>query len=150
MADIFGYNSNVKSTGQIASADFASITVGGTKSNGEGGALVQSLNITYQQRLEEIMQVGSPQIHWLPGRPSGNLEISKLVGSGGFFKDWKGKCGIITPVSVSVSGGECGFSGSGSLRVDLAVVERVSMQVSSDKQTIASSAAVRIAGLTET
>lgn len=149
MADIFGYNTNVKSTGQIASADFASVTVGGTVANSEGGALVQSLSISYQQRLEEIMQVGSPQIHWLPGRPSGSVEISKLVGSGGFFKDWQGECGIITPVSVSVSGGECGFSGNGSLKVDLAIVERVQMQMDSSKQTIASSASIRIAGLSE-
>lgn len=150
MADIFGYDNNVKNDGKlVASADFAAIKIGNYSSGST--ALTQSLNITYQQRVEEITQVGSPQIHWLQGRPSGNVQISKLVGSGGFFEGWKGDCGIISPISVGFDGatGKCTAASTGSLTASGAVVESVSLQMSNDRQTIASSASIKIASLSE-
>ena len=143
MADVFGYENNIKSSGQVASADFAIISIGNTGRN----SLVQSVSATYQQRVEEITQVGDTQIYWLPGRPQGQIQISKLVGSGGFFNDWKGECGKINAMSINMSGGRCGFSGGGNVTFDGGVVESLSLQLGTDRQTVAASATIKVASM---
>ena len=142
MADIFGYDKPAKSSGQVASADFALVSVGSKN------ALVQSVEASYTQKIEEVTQVGDTQIYWLPGKPSGAVSISKLVGSGGFLSGWSlSDCGKISSANVKVNGGRCGFTGSGTLSFSGGVVETVSIRLGSQQQTIAETINMRVASL---
>lgn len=140
MADLFGYNRSGSSLGQVASSEFAGVNVGGKL------ALVQQVNVDYTQQIDEVKAVGDSNIYWLPGRPSGNISVDKLVGTGGFFSGWStGQCGQINSLSVNLSGGSCGFSGSGSLSFTGAVVETFSLQMSAQNQTISETARIKVA-----
>jgi len=144
MQDVFSYDNNIKTEGQVASADYARVAV---KAGGGRNALVQSVNVTYRQQIEEITQVGSTQIYWLPGRPSGNISIQSLVGAGGFFADWKAPCGKIDTASISIDGGNCDFTGTGSLFFSGAIVESLTASLSTGRQTITQGAEIRVANM---
>jgi len=145
MRDVFSYDNNIKTEGQVASADYARISV---KQGGGRNALVQNCEISYQQQIEEVTQVGSTQIFWLPGRPQGNINVGSLVGAGGFFSDWKAPCGKIDTASIKIDdGNNCNFTGTGSLFFKGAVVESLTANISTGKQTIAQSARVKVANM---
>lgn len=144
MKDVFSYDNNIKTSGQIASADFARVSV---KAGGGRNSLVQSVDVQYRQQIEEVTQVGSTQIYWLPGRPQGSISIGSLVGSEGFFTDWKAPCGRIDTASISVEGGRCDFGGSGSLFFSGAIVESLTANITTGRQTITQGAQVRTAGM---
>lgn len=152
MTDVFGYKNNIATEGQIASADFARVAVG----NGGENALVQNVDITYGQQIEEVTQVGSTQILWMPGRPRGNINLGTLVGSDGFFADWAGECGKIETASINVDGSSgdstqaCGFQGSGGLRFEGAVVESLNLGIATGRRTIAQGANIRVGSMGRT
>lgn len=140
--DVFNYENSVRNSGEIASADFAAIFTG------EKQALVQSVSVEYGQQIEAVTQVGDTQVYWIPGRPQGSLNVTKLVGAGGFFKGWQGKaCGRIENLRVSVNGGRCGFSGAGNLTFDGGVVKSFSANLGSQAMTISESVTIQIASL---
>lgn len=140
MADLFGYSRTGNAIGQVASAEYASINVGGKL------ALVQSVNVNYQQQIDEVKAVGDSNVYWIPGRPSGSITVEKLVGTSGFFKDWSaGQCGEITSLSVSINGGACGFSGGGNLSFTGAVVETFTLSMNSQAHTVSESASIKVA-----
>jgi hypothetical protein len=142
--DVFSYDNNIKTEGQIASADFARIAVGNAGQN----ALVQSVEVAYRQQIEEVTQVGSPQIYWLPGRPQGSIGMGSLVGAEGFFKEWQGPCGRIDTATIDIVGGACKFEGTGSLFFSGAIVESLSANITTGRQTITQGAQIRTAGMT--
>jgi hypothetical protein len=142
--DIFTYENRVSHQGEIASSEFAIVSIGAGSTR---NALVQSLTVQYNQQIEEVTQVGDSQIYWMPGRPSGEVNITTLVGTGGFFQGWQAPCGLIGSASVGVQGGKCRFNGKGTLRFDGAVVQGVSVQISTQQQTISQSAIIKIASL---
>ena len=140
MADLFGYTRSGNSLGQVASSEFAAVNVGGKL------ALVQSANVSYAQQIDEVKAVGDSNIYWIPGRPSGSISVTKLVGTGGFFSGWNaGQCGQINSLSVNLQGGSCGFSGSGSLSFTGAVIESFSLELNSQSQTISETAQIKVA-----
>lgn len=145
--DVFSYDNNISTSGQVASADYARISVG---SGNARNALVQSCDVNYAQQIEEVTQVGSTQIYWLPGRPQGRVGVQSLVGAGGFFSDWKAPCGKIDTASIRVEGGKCDFQGSGSLFFTGAVVESLTTNITTGRQTIAQGAQVRVASMKAT
>ena len=143
--DVFGYDNNIKTSGQVASADFARISV---KADGGHNALVQSVEVTYKQQIEEVTQVGSTEIFWMPGRPQGTITMSSLVGNEGFFSDWSGaECGIIDTASIQIQGGKCNFEGQGSLQFTGAIIEQLTASITIQKQTITQGATLRCAGM---
>jgi hypothetical protein len=141
MSDVFGYTNDIKTSGQVANADFASVSINGAN------ALVQSCQVTYGQTIEEVSQVGSTQIFWMPGRPRGNINVSTLVGPTGFFSHWRGKCGVLGTASIKAGDDTCGFTGGGTLTFEGPVVESLSLDVSVGKRTIAQSANIRVASM---
>ena len=140
MADLFGYNRSGAALGQVASSEFAAVNIGGKL------ALVQSAEVSYSQQVDEVKAVGDSNVYWLPGRPTGSINVSKLVGTGGFFSGWgQGQCGQINALSVNLVGGNCGFSGGGSLSFTGAVVETFSLSMNSQNQTISETANIKVA-----
>ena len=127
MRDVFSYDNNIATSGQVASADYARVSV---KAGGGRNALVQSVDVSY-----------------LPGRPMGRIGIQSLVGSDGFFADWKAPCGKIDTASISIEGGNCDFEGQGSLFFKGAVVESLNANLSTGRQTISQGASVRVANM---
>lgn len=140
MADLFGYSRTGNAIGQVASAEYASVNVGGKL------ALVQDVNVTYQQQIDEVKAVGDSNVYWIPGRPSGSINVTKLVGTGGFFSGWTaGQCGEISSLSVNLTGGQCGFSGSGNLSFSGAVAESFSLTMNAQNHTVSESAQIKVA-----
>ena len=142
--DIFGYSDTTRKLGQVASSEFASVRIG----DGEKNALIQDVQINYEHRIDEVVQVGSSEIYWLPGRPSGTINVSKLVGAGGFFKGWKGECGAIDILEVGLQNGRCQFKGGGGVKFAGGLVQSLSTRLSSQQQTITESAVIRASGMT--
>ena len=141
--DVFGYENTVKSNGQIASSEFAIISMG---SGAAEQALVQSISSDYSQQIDTVLSVGDSNIYWVPGRPLGSINISKLVGAGGFFSGWRGtECGRIDNMSVNVDDGRCGFNGKGNLTFNGGIVERLSVTLGNTQRTIAETATIRVA-----
>lgn len=142
MQDIFNYNRTSKSAGQVASSEFAVISMGGKQS------LVQSVTVQYGQQVTPLTQIGDVNIYFMAGRAQGSVTCAKLVGAGGFLAGWRGSdCGKITPMSVNLAGGRCGFSGSGSLTFDGGILESVTITLSSEQLQISESAQIRIASM---
>ncbi len=142
MQDIFNYNRTQKSAGQVASSEFAVVSMGGRQS------LVQQVTVQYGQTITPITQIGDVNIYLMAGRASGTVNCTKLVGSGGFLSGWRNReCGKITPMSVNMSGSRCGFSGRGSLSFDGGILESVQITLSSEQLQISESATIRIASM---
>ena len=145
MQDIFNYNRTSKSSGQVASSEFAVISMGGKQS------LVQSVTVSYGQQIQPITQIGDVNIYLMAGRAQGSVNATKLVGGGGFLSGWAGReCGKITPMSVNMSGGRCGFTGKGSLSFDGGVLESVNITLSAEQLQISESATIKIASMSAT
>lgn len=143
MADIFTYQHRDRNNGQVASSDYAVVSIG-NKQN----ALTQSVDVNYGQKIEEVTQVGSTQIYWMPGRPSGTITIQALVGKGGFFAGWKNqKCGVIANSTVRLNKSRCGFAGGGKMTFRGGIVESVTAQLNTQRQTIVHGATIKIASL---
>lgn len=142
MQDIFNYNRSSKSAGQVASSEFAVISMGGKQS------LVQSVTVNYGQMVTPITQVGDVNIYFMAGRAQGSVNCAKLVGAGGFLSGWRGaECGKITPMSVNLSGSRCGFVGKGSLTFDGGILESVTITLSAEQLQISESATIKIASM---
>lgn len=141
MADLFGYTKSGNAIGQVASNEFATVNVGGKL------ALAQNVTVQYQQKIDEVRALGDSNIYWVPGRASGSINISKLVGTGGFFSGWGiGACGAVNGISVSLGGSAC-FSGGGNLSFTGAVAESFSLEMNSQSQTISETCMIRVASI---
>lgn len=142
MQDIFNYNRSTKSSGQIASSEFAVVSMGGQQS------LVQNVLVNYGQQVTPITQLGDVNIYLMGGRAQGTVNCTKLVGAGGFLDGWKNRdCGKITPMSVNLSGSRCGFVGRGGLSFDSGLLQNVTITLSSEQLQISESATIAIASL---
>lgn len=143
MQDIFGYNRTARSEGQIASSEFAVITVGRVQT------LVQSVQVNYGQEIRTLFVVGDPNAYWVPGQAMGNVDVSALVGPSGFFGAWKGtKCGSIKPISITAGRGTCGFStGDSTIRFDGGMIERVSLNIQQGQLEMVQTVSIKVATL---
>ena len=80
--DIFGYKRNPKANGVFSSEDSKLIfgtTNGGTDAE-DGGYLVQNWNVGYQQQVQEIFEIGSNNLYWSKGKPSGTGTLGRVIG----------------------------------------------------------------------
>ena len=82
MPDIFGYNRNPKPQGVFSSSEsylkFGDAS-GNTSVNNLLGALVQNWNVSYQNNVTEIFELGSDAIYWIKGRPTGSGAIARII-----------------------------------------------------------------------
>lgn len=146
MTDFFGYNKEVKSGDQLASSEFALLTVGTQQS------LVQSVQASYGQQIRPLFEVGSPSIYWVGGHSEGQISVSRLVGVNGFLRGLRNvgaNCGRVTPVTIQLSGGgACFANASGGLTFDGAILENVSFNLNSGQIEIVEGFTVRVANMT--
>jgi hypothetical protein len=113
MADIFGYNRGGAS--DVFVADKSRLTIVGV----DGVDLIQNWQVSYQQSIQPIYEVGSSRLFWAKSNPIGSGSIGRIVGQSflsmsGNICD-KGATIVITNASGSCSGGEVGLSCIGSI-----------------------------------
>lgn len=75
-ADIFGRESST--FGGAFAADAATMTFAGAGSG--AGTLVQTVNINYQQQIQQLYEIGSNQIYHVGGRTQGTGSIGRIIG----------------------------------------------------------------------
>jgi hypothetical protein len=141
MATIFNTNRSTKTSGAIASSEYAKITLGGQVT------LAQSVQGNYTRKVQTIFEIGNPNIYWIGGHEEGTLQVQRLVGDSGFYATIDpGACGEITPVSIDVSGGDCA-KGAGGLTISDAVLEGVSFSMSAGNLEITEGVNIKFASL---
>lgn len=79
--DIFGYQRNPKPE-NVFSNSGAIMTFGGDASQKGPGNLIQNWNVTYNNNITEIFELGSPNIYWVQGRPTGTANVARIIGLG--------------------------------------------------------------------
>jgi hypothetical protein len=86
MPDIFGYRRDPKPSGAFSTEDSV-LTFGGVTDPTQPvqdvsnlGLLVQSWNVSYQQQVQEIFEIGSNRLYWSKGRPAGTGQLVRAVG----------------------------------------------------------------------
>ena len=103
MADIFGRSQPV---GGVLLADQALMTVSGAGDLGVG-ALVQQVDLSYQQAANQLFELGSNRVYLAMGRPSGQMTIGRIVGSSEFMSGLFNACLGGGTVSFSGTSGGC-------------------------------------------
>lgn len=141
MQDFFGINRTVGSSNQLSSSEYATLTVGGVVN------LCQNVNTNYQQEVRPLYEVGNPSIYFIPGHASGTVSFSRLAGEGNFFANLRDtQCGQISPVSINSTGGGC-FTGSGALNFSGAILQSVSLTISTGAIEITEQANILVASM---
>lgn len=77
--DIFGYKRNPKPQNVFSSSE-SILKFGSAGSTGALGALIQNWNVTYNQNVSEIFELGSDAIYWIKGRPTGAGNVGRVIG----------------------------------------------------------------------
>ena len=62
---------------------------------GNSGALIQNLQVNYQQQVNQVFEIGSPYRYYVVGRTSGTLAFGRIVGPVATNKDILKKLGNI-------------------------------------------------------
>lgn len=79
--DIFGYKRAPKPQ-NVFSNSGAIMTFGGDTNQNGPGNLIQNWNVTYNNNITEIFELGSPNIYWVQGRPTGTASVARIIGLG--------------------------------------------------------------------
>lgn len=111
-ADVFAYKRNPKPAGVLTTED--SILVIGSGDSVSRAYLVQNWQITYQQQVEELFELGSNRVYWKKGRPVGQGNLGRICGAGTgsavtsmFPKEALDACNGGATMAVKVGGGSC-------------------------------------------
>lgn len=134
MADIYGYNQEVKAGEVVASKDvIVQIDSGRT-------ALVQSVQGSYTHQVAPQFEIGSSTMYLVNGQPSGNLTMSTLVGKGGWLDgllSGKPACGDLSSIQFKISNSDCNLSvGKPILRFESALAQSYSFSIQAGQLTV--------------
>lgn len=138
--DFFGHNREIKSSNQLASSEYAVLTVSGKVD------LCQSVNIDYGQDIRPIYEVGSPSVYFVAGHAQGTVSFGRLAGAGGLFSNVSGAaCGVISSLSLEIGAGGCYAGGGGSVSFEGGFVERINLSMQAGAIEITEGATIRVA-----
>lgn len=110
------YNRKTDVSGGSFSADQTWLTFPRAQGEdgGSAGLLVQNLQISYQQQVTRLFEIGTPAIYHVGGRTDGQIQIQRIVGPAALQKAFYEQYGDICKVrqnSLSFSfGSSCGDS----------------------------------------
>ena len=142
---IFNTSRQTKTSGQVASSEYALITIGGRTELG------QQVRGNYTRQIQTIFEIGSPNVMWLAGHEQGTLNFSRLVGSKGFFSGWDDDadaCGVINPVAVDFTGGtQCLAKATGGLLFEGAMIESLDFSMQAGTLEITEGINLRVASI---
>lgn len=99
-----------------------------------------------------MFSVGDPNLYWVTGHPQGTVNISRMVGNGGFFDAFGGggDCGHISTITVNATQGQaCADdpSGGGRLRFKGAIIQSVNVNMQAGRVEVMEGASIRVTGL---
>lgn len=83
MADFFrGGRRSDTSVGGVFNGTDVSVSLGSGSggSGGLAGALVQSIQLTYQRQINRVLELGSEKTYYIIGRSQGNAALQNIVG----------------------------------------------------------------------
>lgn len=164
--DIFGYKRNPKPEG-VFSSEESILTFGTTDLANAVGYLVQSWNVSYQQQVQEIFEIGSSALYWMKGRPQGTGGLARIIGEQAadspsnaklFPKEAYDLCDGGALLQIRAKSGTCGNRGGGSYQVqsdakelalslDGCVITNIGFQVTVADTLINESVAFRFAAM---
>ena len=76
--DIFGYKREKPTA--VFSSDLATLNISDTPTK---GYLVQNWNFQYSHDVQEIYEIGSSNIYWVKGHPTGQGQLGRIIGKSG-------------------------------------------------------------------
>ena len=137
MADIFGYNQEVKAGEIVASKDvIVQIDSGRT-------ALVQTVNGNYGHTVSPQFEIGSSTMYLVNGQPQGSLDMQTFVGKSGWIEgllSGKPACGDLSSLQFTISNTDCNLSvGKPILRFESALATSYSFSIMSGQLTVTQS-----------
>lgn len=82
MADVFGFNRNgsPKTVMSTTKTLMAFGTQGSATEQNLVASLIQNWNVTYQNNVTELYELGSSDVYWVRGRPVGNGSAMRVLG----------------------------------------------------------------------
>lgn len=98
--DIFGYNRGGAS--DVFVADRSRLTIVGV----DGVDLIQNWQVSYQQSIQPIYEVGSSRLFWAKSNPVGSGTIGRIVGQS-FLKMTSDICDKGTTIAITNASGAC-------------------------------------------
>lgn len=144
MPSIFNTTRNTTSQGDMASSEYAAITVGSQLSLG------QNVHGTYTRQIQTIYELGRPEIYWIAGHEQGNLSVSRLVGKNGFFEAiGSEQCGAISNLKIDLTSGTCSKA-KGGLSFDGAMLEGITFSMQAGTLEITEGVTIRFQTLNRT
>jgi hypothetical protein len=156
MANIF--NKQLKSNKGGFSIDSAQLTFTALSDLSTGSLLVQGVQIQYQQQVNFIYDLNDHKgVYYVAGRADGNLNLNKVVGSGGIVKDFYAKYGNVCGIAgqdantielsfdTNCAGGSSQGNGKVTIRNPLIVSFGLQMQV--DQGVVSENVAMRFSDL---
>lgn len=81
--DFFGYSRKVNAPGKVLSSEFATLTLGDDAS---AVLLLQQATFSFAHQVAPFYEIGSADLYWTTGQPSGTGNISRAVGQEGFLQ----------------------------------------------------------------
>lgn len=138
---IFNTSRGINTSGNIASSEYAAVTIGSQV------ALGQNCQGSYTRKIETIFELGNPNLYWLGGHEEGRFDFTRLAGDGKFYSYLKvGDCGEIKNLNINSKNGTCTTSG-GKLTFSGAVIESVNWQMTAGQLQISEGCSIRFATL---
>ena len=139
--DFFGTNRTIGNTNEIASSEFATISVGGVCN------LCQSVSWEYGRQINPVYEIGNPVVYFVSGHAQGSIQVGRLVGKKGFFSNWKSSgCGVITPITIDLTSGNC-TGGSGHISFDGGMIQRLGGSINANTIEINETISVLVASM---
>jgi hypothetical protein len=144
--DFLGYDRSVKAK-EILSADFAKLQFGDEKAK-----LVQSVSGTYGHQIQAMYEAGSSALYWVNGQPSGSLQISRVIGSKGWFYLFNGTnvaCTLLEPITVKLDGDTCNLSTErDTIKLEDSILESISFSYGAGDLKITENVQLRVSKIT--
>lgn len=150
--DIFGKQLNF---GRVFQVDEALLTFAGAGEGFNTGALVQGVSFTYGRPVQKIGDLGSSDIHFIVGRPEGQLTINKLATADirqmDFLREMADICKVkgrnieIIPTTGEVC--EDGNRNTGKLIFSHCLLQGIGGQFNTESLAMASSISIAFLGL---
>lgn len=99
--DFFGYSRKVNAPGKVLSAEFATIALG---DDAGAVALLQNATFNFAHAVNPFYEIGSADLYWVTGQPSGTGQISRAVGEEGFLQKFGGggACAKLQKIGVGL------------------------------------------------
>jgi hypothetical protein len=141
--DFLGYDRTTQSK-EILSADFATIAFGDEKAK-----LVQSVNGSYGHRVEPRFEAGSSTLYWVNGQPSGQVQMGRLVGTKGWFNDFRDSnaaCALFQPITVRLDAeNNCDYDiEHGTIKMEDVILENINFSYSAGQLDISEQIQLRV------